>query len=472
VQAKVRTRVVVTTPEHRLNLSRVEVISPETSEMQPLLMTDAGFTGTFKATEGVAAVQIRLYEKNGESLEVTHPYVSRGPGDEVVERLPGTGGTRLLAVTLGPDGTVWSGGDRGASLYQVMPGSAQAQLVRPLLSDPAGRIEDLVVDALGRLHAVVFSSQRSGVIVRHQDAFCQSVNVLDADYPLRDAEGSPSVGTRAVAASNGAIWLLGSDGGVAQVSDAFRNGACPATGVEVQYAPVLRREDGVLPANTVPALAVSHDGALWIGSALGLGRLQDGHLTRMPFDPELSFQGDAATLETFFQEVAQAIFEARPIDSVSLGDVSFVDAFGSTLVKEDFIFSLAAEPQGGLWIGTLGGGIRRVEAHGDTVEQTLHLTREDGLAGNMIFALAMAPDGAVWAATDDGVSRIEAHGDQAAITTYSTLDALALPARDIAVDIQGTVWVATDGGLFRIQTARGQIAGQVQDATAQPVAEA
>jgi ligand-binding sensor domain-containing protein len=152
---------------------------------------------------------------------------------------------------------------------------------------------------------------------------------------------------------------------------------------------------------------------------------------------------------------------------VALGDVSFVEAFGSALVKEDFIFSLAEDSQGRLWIGTLGGGVRRVDVRNGIVEQTLHLTRLDGLTSNIVFSLAVGPDGALWAATDDGVSRIEADGEM--ITTFTALDGLALPARDIAVDQDGTAWVATDGGLFRIRTQSGQLMGVVQDTAGQPV---
>jgi hypothetical protein len=100
----------------------------------------------------------------------------------------------------------------------------------------------------------------------------------------------------------------------------------------------------------------------------------------------------------------------------------------------------------------------------------LRLTRLDGLASNIVFSLAVGSDGAVWAATDDGVSRIESEGQT--ITTFTALDGLALPARDIAVDQDGTAWVATDGGLFRIRTQSGQITGVVQDTADQPVESA
>jgi parallel beta-helix repeat protein len=228
----------------------------------------------------------------------------------------------------------------------------------------------------------------------------------------------------------------------------------------------------MVPANTVPAVLVGRDGALWVGSALGLSRLQDGRATRVPFAPELSFRGNPATLEAFFQAVAQALFSAQPVTAVRVGGVSFVEAFGSPLVKEDLIFSLAEDGQSRLWVGTLGGGLRRVELRNGVPQDTLHLTRADGLASNLIFALAVAPDGAIWAATDEGVSRLVEGPGGVSITTLSVLDSLPVPARDLAVDAAGTVWVATDGGLVRIGAVGGVVTGMVQDTAGTPVAGA
>jgi hypothetical protein len=41
-----------------------------------------------------------------------------------------------------------------------------------------------------------------------------------------------------------------------------------ADGGAVAYGPVVRRQDSALPTNTVPALVVGQDGALWLGTAL------------------------------------------------------------------------------------------------------------------------------------------------------------------------------------------------------------
>jgi parallel beta-helix repeat protein len=481
IQAGALTRVIVTDPKTLFALDSVAITGPVAEAEQTLRTIGTGFQGTFTAAarSPLQTLQVHLRSASGEELAVRHLYRLRRPSEGVVQHIGGTDATRFLAVTVTPDGTAWAGDDAGARLYQVASEATTAQFVGQLLEDPDGRVEDLVPDALGRLHAVVFSPQASGVIVMEQGASCQTVNVFDPAYPfqvsdLQTGVVHPSPSTRAVAAGGGDIWLLGSDAGIARVADTFQSGQCPAGGGTVTYEPILRRrrQDGTLPANTVPALVVRSDETLWVGSALGLSLVRNEQGTLVPFDSELSFQGDVTTLEAFFREVAQAIFESRPLTAVALGDVSFVQEFDSPLVKADLIFSLVEDHRGRLWVGTLGGGLRRVEVTNGTPRNTLHLTRQDGLASNIIFALAVGPDDAIWVATDKGVNRLQEEAEGVAITTFGALDGLGLPARDVTVSATGTVLVATDEGLFRIEAQGGRIAGMVQDTDGQPVHDA
>jgi hypothetical protein len=439
----------------------VEVPGPVADAVQRFEIVEGQAQGTFTASAGTAlhALPVRALSRSGETLVFAHRYHLHQVHEGVAQRVAGTGTTRIFVVTVAPDGTVWAGGDSGGRLYQVAPGSSAAQFIGPLLADPMGRVEDLEIDARGRVQAVVFAPQTSGVIAVEQGVFCQTVNVFDAAYPLRDGQEQPSSSTRVVPAADGAVWLLGSDGGVTQVSDTFRDGVCPTTGVAVQYGPVLRRQDGSLPTNTVPALVVGRDGMLWLGTALGLTRLHQGQSTPVLFQREVAVSGNAATLEAFFQAVAAAIFAAQPLETVALGGVSFVEAFGRPLVKEDLIFSAVEDHQGRLWVGTLGGGLRRVEVHDGVPQDTLHLTREDGLGSNLILALAVAPDGAMWAATDEGVSSIRDRNGVVEISNFSGLENVPGPVRGVAVDPTGTVWLATDDGLFRLQPGGGRGAG-------------
>src|SRR4030095_7621740 len=122
--------------------------------------------------------------------------------------------------------------------------------------------------------------------------------------------------------------------------------------------------------------------------------------------------------EAFFRAVAQALFAAQPLTAVRLGDVSFVEAFGAPLRKADLIFSLLEDAQKRLWVGTLGGGLRRLEG----TTQTLHLTRLEGLPSNLIMFPASGPDGTIWAATPKGVSRLGAVDGQLLLTTVAAVD--------------------------------------------------
>jgi ligand-binding sensor domain-containing protein len=78
------------------------------------------------------------------------------------------------------------------------------------------------------------------------------------------------------------------------------------------------------------------------------------------------------------------------------------------------------------------------------VEYNAHFT--DGLAKGMVYKIALAPDGVVWAATTNGVSRFD--GDT--WTTYARGDELIdAVANVIAVAPNGTVWVGTEKGVSR-----------------------
>lgn len=488
VQAGALTRVVVTGTGESLTLAGVEIEVPETGLKQALVARGRSFHGLFTPPVQPAPqpLRVRLQGSQGDVLGVSHRYRLRIPGEGVVHQLTGTGTARFFAVTVAPDSTVWAGGLEssrgGGTLYQVPPGTTRARLVGDLLEDPAGRVEDLVFDHLGRLHAVVRATGSatfpadSRDVVRDRGTFCSTVNVFDPDqsYPLLVQDpGSgntvPSPSTRVIAADGGDVWLFGSDGGVARVADTFREGLCAAEGIPVRYGPIFRRETSALLTNAVPALIVGADGALWFGTALGLTRWREGQFTPVLFNRQPVVSGNVATLERFFQALAEAIFAARPLTTVALGEVSFVEAFGRALVKADIIFSAVEDVQGRLWVGTLGGGLRRIEVRSGLPQDTLYLTQQDGLGSNLILALAVAPDGALWAATDAGVSRIQEMGDTLTMTHFSALDGLALPVRDVTVDAQGTPWLATDGGLFRILPHGGTVQGVVLDTAGHPV---
>lgn len=451
---------------------------PETRARRALVTNEEQVHGLFlpPTSSSPQPLRVQLRGQNSAPLEIRHPYRLRCIAEPTVQPLAVD--TALFAVAVDAQGTVWAGGSgtRPGTFGTLVQVAATGQIIQQ--RDLAPENAPLPPEAQGRLHLLFFARTEEGIVAngdvvldpQFPTRLCQTVNAFDAAYPLlmQTPESQtlrPSPNTRVTAAGGADVWLYGSDGGAARVADTLRNGQCPDE-VQVDYAPVYRRDTSDLLSNTVPALVVSADETLWLGTALGLQRVQGDPWTTVPFAPDRPVQGDPATLEMFFQPVAQALLAAQPLTTVGPNG-AFSAQFGEPLRKEEVVFSLVEDGRGRLWVGTLGGGLRRID--GD--QQTLHLTHREGLPSNLIVALAAGPDGVLWVATEAGVTRLEEDEETGTLTltTLTALDGLALPVRDIAIDAAGTAWVATEHGLFRLARQRGQIVGVVQDPLGQPV---
>jgi diguanylate cyclase (GGDEF)-like protein len=103
--------------------------------------------------------------------------------------------------------------------------------------------------------------------------------------------------------------------------------------------------------------------------------------------------------------------------------------------KASDVRSLEWTPSGDLWIGTYGGGALLMrEGHFRAY------TTDDGLSGNIVNEIHRAADGALWFATDAGVSRF----DGSEFRTFTTEDGLAANRTfEIAEDLDGTLWFST-----------------------------
>lgn len=322
-------RVEVRATAEAFAINGVNLEVPETRVMQTLTADGDRFQGVFVSPRWLAIeptrvqmrgsnkevlvrsrpqpLRVRIARSNRADLLLSHHYCLQAPEAGVVERIPGTESTRLSAVAIDADnGAVWIGGDEQGRLYRVEPGSTTATFDRQLLNR-SGRVEDLTIDSGGRLDAVVFPPQRKGqnMIIVDQETVCPKVNALSPEYPLqiqdRAEETRPSPSTRALATIDNHLWLFGSDGGTAkiQVPETFPDGPCPEE--EVTYESFFTRQPDALLSNTVPALTMAMDGALWFGTILGVTRFHNGQFTPFPFEPELSLSTDrVTTLEHFF----------------------------------------------------------------------------------------------------------------------------------------------------------------------------
>jgi len=122
---------------------------------------------------------------------------------------------------------------------------------------------------------------------------------------------------------------------------------------------------------------------------------------------------------------------------------------GEPSYNPNYVFCVTVTPDDQVWAGTWGGGVSRYDG-----KQWTSYTTHDGLAGNIVFSMARAPDGAMWFGTNNGVSRFDGKTWQN-LTRRDGLFADSVYAVAVAPD--GEVWVGTKRGVARI--GRGPAAG-------------
>jgi ligand-binding sensor domain-containing protein/signal transduction histidine kinase len=260
-------------------------------------------------------------------------------------------------------------------------------------------------------------TQERGLVHVHKgrtDLFAQS-DGLSGDFVaslFEDREGN--------------IWVATSDG-----LDRFRDFAVPRISVK----------QGLSNANVTSVLA-DRDGSVWLGTFDGLNKWNDGEITI--YRKRTSGLPDDA-LGSLFQDDRGQIWAATPRGVAHLENGRFIpvsDAAGVHTMAEDTI--------GNLWISGQNEGLFRLLG-GRVVEQIpwARLRPKD-------FAYAMLPDtaqGGLWLGFyEGGVAYFNNGQIRASYTTANGLGEGIVNA--LRLDQGGALWAATEGGLSRVKNGR------------------
>ncbi len=240
------------------------------------------------------------------------------------------------------------------------------------------------------------------------------------------------------------------------------------------------RHDPADPAsladNTVNALAVTGDGALWVAtSVMGLDRLDPGthHFTH--------FQNDPTDDKSLADDRVQTLYLDRE-RHLWVGTDSGLDLYEGTgfrhyrvpssIANAQQIYSLHEDAAGRLWVGTDSGlyyldakqqklvpfmpvaGIESKDERGVFTESPIHALAE--------------VSGMLWVASGRGIVALDAQGDVQHFYTHSAApDSLGGDhALALLQDSNGDVWVGTySGGLSRFDAATGRFSTYRHDAT-------
>lgn len=177
----------------------------------------------------------------------------------------------------------------------------------------------------------------------------------------------------------------------------------------------------------VYSMAVDGNGRFWFGTEGGVTRYDgtrwtswthaDGLGAELPRDPNRSYSTDAPS--PHHQQAEKRIADYNP----------------------NYVLATVIDTRGVKWFGTWGGGLARFD------DRTWkNYTTADGLAGNVVNAIALDRRGVLWIATDAGVSRF----DGTRFRNFTTLDGLFHDAvYAVAVDSSGAKWFGTYGGVSR-----------------------
>jgi signal transduction histidine kinase len=312
----------------------------------------------------------------------------------------------VLAMAQLPGGDIWLG-TRDAGLVRVRGGSVTPvtaglpdQKVNCLLAGPADQLLIGTDRGVARWTGAVITT--AGV-----PAALASIPVLGM---IRDR------------ASN--VWIAAGPRGLLRLSGERVSGL---------DGPAVR------PVPMVAAVFEDREGNIWYGNSRGIGRLRETVFTAytaaqgLPSDAIGPVYADADG-RTWFAGADGALFQL---------DGARVDRIVEGGLGDDVVYSIAGRGDE-VWVGRQQGGLTHIRLHGGTRRVT-RFTQADGLAQNNVFAVQLARDGGVWAGTlSGGVSRYK----DGSFTTYTVEDGLASnTVAAIAEAADGTLWFGTPNGV-------------------------
>jgi signal transduction histidine kinase/ligand-binding sensor domain-containing protein/CheY-like chemotaxis protein len=129
-------------------------------------------------------------------------------------------------------------------------------------------------------------------------------------------------------------------------------------------------------------------------------------------------------------------------------------------LASDYIWTIAEDAHGDLWLATMYGGVARWDRRTDQFQLYRHDERRpDSLASDAVRTLLIDSDGRVWAGTlDGGLDLLDPRTGSARHFRHRDGDPSSLPADAVFAlyrDHLGRIWVGSDGGLSRYDPQSG-----------------
>jgi signal transduction histidine kinase/ligand-binding sensor domain-containing protein len=391
------------------------------------------------------------------------------PGPPIVFSLPGRIGS-LRALSQTASGEILVATTTG--MWQVVDGKVQP--FAPLPASLQGRLSAVFRDRdganwigtsdggvfhirAGRIDAFARGDGLSGDFVytlfedRERNVWVATVDGVDrfrafAAPRYSVAQGLPGLVLSVIADRDGSMWLT-TTAGLYRWHDG-RVTAFRARGEDSSGRPRARGEQPSvveevvapgLPDQAYGSLFLDTRGRIWLGSQSILGYFENGRFVPVPGVPDgyIDAIAEAKDGNLWIAHRGAGLLRLRADREVQQIPWAKLDQSGAAA-------RLAVDPvDGGLWVGSASGGI--VHLVDGRVRASYSI--RDGLGKGEVRDIRVTADGAVWAATDGGLSRLKA-GRIATLDRKSGLPCDAVLST--IDDDEGSTWLYTACGLARV----------------------
>jgi PAS domain S-box-containing protein len=306
------------------------------------------------------------------------------------------------------DGYLWVAGASGALRFdgvRFTPWSAPIAS-RPILHPVSVRAGEFWIAT-----RTEFAHVRDDVVISHYDV------------PVFKVYGD----------SDGSVWILSN-----QNPDRI---LCQATDTKIRC---FGKAEGIkigMPSSFIP----DGKGGFWIGGDTSLLHWKMGAAPEIYSPPQLQSNAGQIGIHDLLEDSDGSLLIGIMAAGPGLGLERFRNGVLTPVILPNFdgsklfIHGIMEDSDKNLWIATFGNGIYRL--HGQIVD---HFGQADGLSSDSVFELYEGDDGAVWAATSDGIDNFR----DLPVTTFSTSTGHGPSgAASVMATKDGTVWVANLGTL-------------------------
>ena len=328
---------------------------------------------------------------------------------------------------------LWVAFDEGTNVIDlrtmsgIMPESLDKDL-QQLLSEPSTKT---YCDAMGRIWLVTFSSV-------HMLTFNEQGHVANIcsyayhgntpDVSIRDVEG------------NGRPWI-GIDGGLFRMVE--KNGRL----VREEISPQFRALNGLYITDML-----KRDNLIWITTNHGLFRF-DPYQQKLDVYTNLSHEFlSSLALTSDNRLLVGSLFGVNVYDDAT-ESFSVWNTASNPPLKSDFVHCLLMD-KGLIWVGTESGGIAKLVPRQLLLQNYVHTASQASISPNPVNAMYVEPDGTLWVGTvEGGLNRMEgekegrSEGEKG--FRHFTKENSALSHNSVSAlvaDGKGRLWTGTWGG--------------------------